>query len=98
MCFTSQATNTKQCELCFAKSHTEGECAQSGDPDPEVKDRLKAIESVLISLTRKEDSPKPQTRPDHHPSWKPAGSGTAHPPTATHAVSAGETTQLTGAH
>ena len=89
----------KQCELCFATS----QCAQSGDPDPGVKDCLKAIESVMIALTRKEDSPKPQTRPDHHPSWKPAGSGTAqaaHPPTAstaTRAVSAGETTQPAGA-
>ena len=34
MCFTGQATNMKRCELCFAISHTEGECAQSGDPDP----------------------------------------------------------------
>ncbi len=53
MCFTSQATNTKQCE-CYI-THGGGVCPI----DPGVKDCLKAIESVMIALTRKEDSPRP---------------------------------------
>ena len=51
MCFTGMATVTKRCELCFATSHSEQECAQRGDPDPGMKDRLRAIESAVLALT-----------------------------------------------
>ena len=51
MCFTGMATATKRCELCFASTHSERECAQRGDPDPEMKDRLKAIEAAVLALT-----------------------------------------------
>ncbi len=37
MCFTGKAAAHKRCELCFATSHTERECAQRGDPEPEVR-------------------------------------------------------------
>ena len=50
-CFTGLASSTKRCKLCFATSHTEKECAQGGDPDPGMKDRLKAIESAVLALT-----------------------------------------------
>ncbi len=70
MCFTGQATNTKRCELCFATSHTEGEYAQSGDPDPGVKDRLKAIESVMIAFTRKEELNILEALHVYAPSWR----------------------------
>jgi hypothetical protein len=51
MCFTGMAAATKRCELGFATSHSERECAQRGDPDPDVKDRLKAIEAAVLALT-----------------------------------------------
>ena len=38
------------CELCFSSTYTVKECTQQGDPDPGVKDRLKAIEKVVLSL------------------------------------------------
>lgn len=41
------ATAMRRCELCFATSHTEKECAQGGDPDQGVTDRLKAIKSAV---------------------------------------------------
>ena len=72
MCFTGMATATKRCELCFATTHSERECAQRGDPDPEMKDRLKAIESVVVAMTaRPQDRPKPQTPPTARPSGEP---------------------------
>ena len=59
MCFTGMATATKRCELCFATTHTERECAQRGDPDPDVRDRLKAIEAAVLALTNgQQDRPK----------------------------------------
>ena len=55
MCFTGMASSTKRCELCFASTHTEQECAQRGDPDPEMKDRLKVIETAVLALPSKQD-------------------------------------------
>ena len=54
-CFTGMAATTKRCELCFATSHTEKECAQGGDPDPEMQDRLKALESLVLAMAKKGD-------------------------------------------
>ena len=50
LCFAGSARTATCCELCFASTHTTKECAQQGDPDPGVKDRLKAIEKVVLSL------------------------------------------------
>ena len=50
LCFAGSARTATRCELCFASTHTAKECAQQGDPDPGVKDRLKAIEKVVLSL------------------------------------------------
>ena len=51
MCFMDTASAIKRCELCFTSTHTEQECVQRGDPDPEMKDRLKAIETAMLALT-----------------------------------------------
>ena len=68
-CFTGKVSTTKRCELCFASTHSEHECAQWGDPDPEVKDRLKAIENTVLAITNKQDpTPKPTTLPNVKPS------------------------------
>ena len=68
MCFSGRAAAQKRCELCFATSHSDKECAQRSDPDPEMKDRLKTLESALLAWTRQDDSNKP---PLHPP--KPSG-------------------------
>ena len=62
MCFTGMASETKRCEVCFATSHTERECAQRGDPDPDMRDPLKAIESALLAMAGKNE-PLPNARP-----------------------------------
>ena len=51
--FTGTAKAIPRCELCFATTHTEKECAQQGNPDPGLKDRLRAIESAVLVLTAK---------------------------------------------
>ena len=76
MCFTGMASTTKRCELCFASTHTELECAQRGDPDPGMKDRLKAIETAVLALTGRQDQTiKPLYQP-RNPLVNRAGSGT----------------------
>ena len=53
-CFTgADRTGTSRCELCFATSHSDQECAQWGDPDPGLPDRLRAVESVVLSLSNR---------------------------------------------
>ena len=53
ICFTGRATPMPRCELCFATTHTAKDCAQQGDPDPGMQDRLKAIETAVLALTSK---------------------------------------------
>ena len=53
MCYTGVAASTARCELCFATSHTERECAQCGDPNPGMKNRLKAIETAILAMSSK---------------------------------------------
>ena len=53
ICFTGRATATPRCELCFATIHLTSECAQQGDPDPGIQDRLKAIEMAVLAMTSK---------------------------------------------
>ena len=50
MCFTGIASGRARCELCFATSHTEQECAQRGAPEPGTGQRLKAIEEAVLAL------------------------------------------------
>ena len=53
ICFTGRATATPRCELCFVTIHSTSECAQQGDPDPGIQDRLKAIEMAVLAMTSK---------------------------------------------
>ena len=55
MCFKGVASSTKLCELWFASTHTERECAQRGDLDPEMGDHLKAIESAVLAKMDKHE-------------------------------------------
>ena len=81
ICFTGMAAMTKRCELCFASTHTEQECAQRGDPDPGMKDRLKAIESVVLAMTGKPDPVKAAStvKPSGEPCWKWNSGGCSYP-------------------
>ena len=65
ICFTRVTTSTSRCKLCFATSHTEKECAQCGDPDPVMKDRLKAI---LAMSSKSTVAPKPASTAPVRPS------------------------------
>ncbi len=59
MNFSGRASGTRRCELCFATSHSERECVESGNPEPDVGERLRSLESVLIAMAR----PSPPVRP-----------------------------------
>ncbi len=51
MCFTGKAkSSVARCEFCLATTHTSADCAQSGDRDPDVRARLKAIETAILAL------------------------------------------------
>ncbi len=52
MNFSGRASGVKRCELCFATSHSEQECAQRGEADPDMGSWLKTLEGALISLAR----------------------------------------------
>ena len=42
----------KRCELCLADTHSEGECAQRGDQEPELRDRMKAMEAAVLTMVK----------------------------------------------
>jgi len=52
MNFSGRAGRTKRCELCFAISYNEKECAQRGDPDPDMGERLCSLKSAVIAFAR----------------------------------------------
>ena len=51
LCFAGSARTAMRCELCFTTTHHTKECAQQGDPDPGVREHLRAIEKAVLSLT-----------------------------------------------
>ena len=62
MCFTGMASLTPQCELGHL-SHG-ARVRTGGDPDPGMKDRLKALETAVLAITNKQDaSGKPNQTP-----------------------------------
>ena len=48
--------SVKQCELCLSIRHTTKQCALVSDP--ELPDRLKAVESVMVSLASRLPTPQ----------------------------------------
>ena len=52
MNFSGRAAGTRRCELCGAPTHSERECAQSGNPEPDLGDRLRSLESAVIAFAR----------------------------------------------
>ena len=79
MCFTGLASSTKRCELCFASTHTERECAQCGNPDPGMGDHLKVIETAVLAMTHKQEQvsqpvqPTPKPSGEHCKKWNSSG-------------------------
>ena len=52
MNFSGRAAGTRHCELCGATTHSERECAKSGNPEPDLGDRLRSLESAVIAFAR----------------------------------------------
>ena len=50
ICFTGRAQPSRRCELCFSANHSAKQCALVADPDPGLPERLKAVESAIVSL------------------------------------------------
>ena len=94
MCFTGLASSTTRCELCFASSHTEQE---RGDPDPGMKDRLKALETAVLAFTSKQDTTGKPMQPPVKTSGEPCriawDARSLAATTRTYAVPAGGTTR-----
>ena len=68
-CFTGLARSTSRCELCLATTHTDKECALQGTSDPNLSDRLKTLESLVLAFSPKPDrGAKPAPR---EPSGEP---------------------------
>ena len=57
LCFAGCAKTATRCELCFATIHSSKECAQQGDPDPGVRERLQASETAVLSMTPRFNPP-----------------------------------------
>ena len=51
ICFIGVARATTRCEICLATSHSTKDCAQQGNPDPGLLDRIKALESMVLSVS-----------------------------------------------
>ncbi len=58
LCFAGRAQTVSRCELCMDTSHVTKDCALFTDPDPELPNRVKAIENAVLALTRN-DTPRP---------------------------------------
>ena len=58
MNFSGRSSGTRRCELCYATSHSEGECAQRGDPDPDVGQWVQSLESFVLAMA-KPSMPRP---------------------------------------
>ena len=52
MNFSGRSSGTRRCKLCYATSHSEGECVQRGDPDTDVGQRLRSLESVILAMAK----------------------------------------------
>ena len=102
MNFSGRMSGSKRCELCFGTSHTERECAQSGDPDPDMRNRVKTIESAILAFVKPGHNPRP-TSAQAHPSgeacrkWNGEVALIRSVDTSTCAASAGGATQSRGA-
>jgi hypothetical protein len=70
MCFTGMAASTKRCELYLATTHTEKECAQGGDPDLEMGDRLEALETAELAIAKDGREQPIHHKPNNEPCRK----------------------------
>ena len=73
LCFVGSARTATRCDLCFATTHATKECAQQGDPDPGVRERLRAIEKVVLSLAPEGRKPSPPPPPRGGRQDRPSG-------------------------
>ena len=60
MNFSGRMAGTKRCELCYATTHTERDCPQGGNSDPDLRDQLRNLESALLAIA-KPSATRPQS-------------------------------------
>ena len=68
LCFAGITKTATRCDLCFTTTHSTQECAQQGDPDLGVRERLRAIEKAVLSMS-------PAPTPPPRTGWTPRASG-----------------------
>ena len=66
MNFSARSSAVKRCELCYATTHTETECAQHEDRDPDVGARLCCLETAVLAMARPPVARQPNP-PAAHP-------------------------------
>ena len=52
ICFTGKARRADRCDRCLSTTHKAEDCSLFSEDDPDVSQRLKTIESVVVTLTR----------------------------------------------
>ena len=56
VCFTGKARKAIRCDLCLSAGHKTEECSLAGEDDPDITQRMKAVESAVVAF-----SANPQT-------------------------------------
>ena len=51
ICFTGKARKATRCDLCLSTTHKTSECSLAIDEDPDLGQRLKAVESAVIAFS-----------------------------------------------
>ena len=55
MCFTTSFRGgVSRCELCLGSMRSMADCALQGDPDPDMRDRVKAVDATLLALASRQ--------------------------------------------
>ena len=52
VCFTGKAKRAGHCERCLSAAHKTEDCILPGDEDPDVPERLKAIEAAVMAIAQ----------------------------------------------
>lgn len=51
VCFTGKARKATRCDLCLSAAHKTSDCSLAMDEDPDIGQRLKAVESAVIAFS-----------------------------------------------
>ena len=77
MNFSGRVAGTKRCELCYTTTHTERDCTQGGSSDPDLRDRLRNLESAILAIAKpsaaRPQSSAPRASDEPYRKWNTSG-------------------------